>query len=111
MGATESPSMSRTAAGVAPQGAPVRRNAARTAILEAGRRVVARDGVSEFSLSVVAAEAGFGPSTVFGHFRNKDELLVAIVTDDLAKVATAMHESAAPADPPVQAANETDWSD
>src|SRR5262249_4311996 len=92
MGAPESLAMSSNAAGALPSGSLVRRSAARNAILEAGRRVLARDGVSEFSLSTVALEAGFGPSTVFGHFRNKDELLVAIVAEDLAKLAGAMQE-------------------
>lgn len=89
--------MLNAAEDAAPQGRLLRRNAARGAILQAGRRVAERDGIGAFSLSTVAAEAGFGPSTVFGHFRNKDELLLAIVTEDLAGMAALMRESAAPA--------------
>ena len=73
----------------------VRRGAARAAILEAGRRVAAREGVAELSLTAVATEAGFGQSTVFGYFRNKDELLLAILADDLAELAALMRDGAA----------------
>src|SRR4051794_24423640 len=70
-----------------------RRNAARASIIEAGRALAARVGNGELSLSAVAAEAGFGPSTVFGHFRNKDELLLAIVAEDLGSMASLMRGS------------------
>ncbi|HEX3945044.1 MAG TPA: TetR family transcriptional regulator [Rhizomicrobium sp.] len=67
-----------------------RRHAARATIIEAGRKIAMRDGVAELSLSAVAAEAGLNPSTVFGYFRNKDELLLATVAEDLAAVAALM---------------------
>lgn len=86
--------MLNTAEQAAPQNRLLRRNAARTAILQAGRRVAERDGIAAFSLSSVAAEAGFGPSTVFGYFRNKDELLVAIIAEELAHVASLMRAGA-----------------
>lgn len=70
-----------------------RRSVARAVIIEAGRRLALRDGVGELSLSAVAAEAGFNPSTVFGHFRNKDELLLAIVAQDLGALAALMRAS------------------
>ena len=66
------------------------RGAARATIIEAGRKIAMRDGVAELSLSAVAAEAGFNPSTVFGYFRNKDELLLATVAEDLASIAALM---------------------
>jgi TPR repeat protein len=101
--------MLSTAEQAVPQGRLVRRNAARTAILQAGRRVAERDGISAFSLSAVAAEAGFGPSTVFGHFRNKDELLVAIVAEDLASVASLMRDGVAQTDSNASS-DESEWS-
>ncbi|MBV9569645.1 MAG: SEL1-like repeat protein [Alphaproteobacteria bacterium] len=76
----------------------LRRNAARSAILEAARSVLARVGTTELSLSVVAIEAGFNASTVFGHFRNKDELLIAVLAEDLANIAATMRGGWAPAD-------------
>jgi len=66
------------------------RAASRTAILEAARRVAARDGARELSLRGVAAEAGFAPAALYGYFRNKDELLLALAADDLTALARAM---------------------
>ena len=66
------------------------RAASRTAILDAARRVAARDGARDLSLRGVAAEAGFAPAALYGYFRNKDELLLALAADDLAVLARAM---------------------
>ncbi|HWU54493.1 MAG TPA: TetR family transcriptional regulator [Rhizomicrobium sp.] len=66
------------------------RAASRTAILEAARRVAARDGARDLSLRGVAAEAGFAPAALYGYFRNKDELLLALAADDLTALARAM---------------------
>jgi AcrR family transcriptional regulator len=68
--------------------------ATRAAILEAARRVAARDGAREFSLRGVATEAGFAPAALYGYFRNKDELLLALASDDLSGLARAMREAA-----------------
>ena len=56
----------------------VSRAASRTAILDAARRVAAREGARDLSLRGVAAEAGFAPAALYGYFRNKDELLLAL---------------------------------
>lgn len=63
------------------------------AILEAARRVAARDGARELSLRSVAAEAGFAPAGLYGYFRSKDELLLALAADDLTQLARAMREA------------------
>lgn len=73
----------------------VSRQASRTAILEAARRVAARDGARDLSLRGVAAEAGFAPAALYGYFRNKDELLLALATDDLTALARVMRGSGA----------------
>lgn len=69
------------------------RAASRTAILEAARRVAARDGARELSLRGVAAEAGFAPAALYGYFRNKDELLLALAADDLTALARVMRDA------------------
>jgi AcrR family transcriptional regulator len=66
------------------------RAASRTAILEAARRVAARDGARDLSLRGVAAEADFAPAALYGYFRNKDELLLALAAEDLTTLARAM---------------------
>src|SRR5258706_14351094 len=66
------------------------RAASRPAILDAARRVATRDGDGALSLRGVAAEAGFAPAALYGYFRNKDELLLALAADDLTALARAM---------------------
>src|SRR5258707_8836356 len=66
------------------------RAASRTAILDAARRVATRDGARDLSLRGVAAEAGFAPAALYGYFRSKDELLLALAADDLTALARAM---------------------
>ena len=69
------------------------KQASRTAILEAARRVAARDGARDLSLRGVAAEAGFAPAALYGYFRNKDELLLALAAEDLTQLARVMKGS------------------
>ena len=68
--------------------------ATRAAILDAARRVAAREGARDLSLRAVAAEAGFAPAALYGYFRGKDELLLALAADDLATMAHAMRDAA-----------------
>ncbi|HEX3756105.1 MAG TPA: TetR family transcriptional regulator [Rhizomicrobium sp.] len=70
--------------------------ASRAAILEAARRVAARKGARDLSLRGVAAEAGFAPAALYGYFRNKDELLLALAADDLSMLARSMREAGGP---------------
>ncbi|MEJ1969259.1 MAG: helix-turn-helix domain-containing protein [Rhizomicrobium sp.] len=65
----------------------------RSAILDAARRVAARDDGREFSLRGVAAEAGFVPAALYGYFGGKDDLLLALAADDLSHLARAMREA------------------
>ena len=67
--------------------------ASRSAILEAARRVAARDGARDLSLRAVAAEAGFAPAALYGYFRSKDDLLLALAAEDLSQLARAMREA------------------
>ena len=67
--------------------------ASRSSILEAARRVAARDGARDMSLRAVAAEAGFAPAALYGYFRGKDELLLALAADDLTVLARAMRDA------------------
>jgi AcrR family transcriptional regulator len=67
--------------------------ASRSSILEAARRVAARDGARDLSLRAVAAEAGFAPAGLYGYFRGKDDLLLALAADDLTQLARAMREA------------------
>ena len=66
--------------------------ASRAAILEAARRVAARTGARDLSLRGVAAEAGFAPAALYGYFRGKDELLLALASEDLSAMARSMRD-------------------
>jgi TPR repeat protein/AcrR family transcriptional regulator len=80
------------------RGRPSDREATRNAIIDAARRVAARDGMAEVSLSRVAAEADFAPGVVYGHFRSKNELLLSVVANDLTAMASEMRETGWPED-------------
>jgi AcrR family transcriptional regulator len=71
----------------------VSKAASRSSILEAARRVAARDGARDLSLRAVAAEAGFAPAALYGYFRGKDDLLLALAAEDLSGLARAMREA------------------
>jgi AcrR family transcriptional regulator len=70
------------------------RAATRASILEAARRVAGRGLARTLSLRAVAAEAGFAPAALYGYFRNRDELLLALAAEDLSALTRAMRESA-----------------
>src|ERR1700688_5112422 len=75
------------------QGRPWERAATRTAMLAAARRVAERDGVLDMSLTNVANEAGFAPTSVYAYFTSKNDLLLAVISDDLATLAKAMRDT------------------
>jgi TPR repeat protein/AcrR family transcriptional regulator len=60
------------------------------AILAAARRVAERDGILAMSLIAVAQEARVDPGAVYGLFSSKNDLLLAVIADDLATLARAM---------------------
>jgi hypothetical protein len=70
------------------------RAANRTAILEAARRVAAREGAGALSLRAVAGEAGYAPASVYEYFRNRAELVLALAAEDLGGLARSLKEGA-----------------
>ena len=69
------------------------RKLSRAAILDAARRVAVREGARELSLRGVATEAGFAPAALYGYFRSKDELLLALAAEDLSALTRAAREA------------------
>jgi TetR/AcrR family transcriptional regulator, tetracycline repressor protein len=51
---------------------------AASTVVEAAIALADRDGLEELSMRRLAAELGIGAMTLYGHFRNKDELLTAM---------------------------------
>ena len=71
------------------------RGATRASILQAARRVAAREGARNLSLRGVAAEAGYAPAALYGYFAGKDDLLLALAAEDLATISRAMRDAVA----------------
>ena len=70
------------------------RAANRAAILDAAKRVAAREGAGALSLRAVAAEAGYAPASVYEYFRNRGELVLALAAEDLGQIGRALKERA-----------------
>jgi len=66
------------------------KSAARLSILDAARRLAAKNGIEKITLADVAAEAGIARATVYGYFRNREELLQSVVSDDLTVLTQAV---------------------
>jgi TPR repeat protein len=65
----------------------------RAAILGAARRVAEREGVLEMTLTAVASEASVSATDIYAFFTSKNDMLQAVVADDLATLAKAMRQS------------------
>ncbi|MDU8993322.1 TetR/AcrR family transcriptional regulator [Streptomyces mirabilis] len=67
-------------------------------IIAAARTVFGRDGLNA-SMASVARETGVGIATLFRHFPNKEELVVAVFADRMEAYAQATAEALADPDP------------
>ena len=65
----------------------------RATILDAARRVAARQGAGNLSLRSVAAEAGYAPASVYEYFHNRADLVIALASDELAILARELREN------------------
>src|SRR5438105_2409595 len=74
-------------------GAPLEEGGVRAAILAATRKVAERDGVLEMTLTGVAREASVAAADIYVFFTSKNDLLQAVVADDLANLAKTMRRS------------------
>ena len=78
-----------------PRRSPEQVDAMRERIIATARGLFAAEGFQSVSMRKVAAEAGCSPMALYGYFRNKDELLLALAADDLAQLARALKDAAA----------------
>jgi len=77
----------------------------RAALVQATLRAIAEHGPDGFTLRDVARRAGVSPAAPYRHFRDKDELLVAVAAecaDQLGQMVTAAVAEAPPDDPIAQ---------
>ncbi|HEX9158698.1 MAG TPA: TetR family transcriptional regulator, partial [Rhizomicrobium sp.] len=77
----------------ADSGTPSEEGGARAAILDAARKVAQRDGIVEMTLTGVAKEASVAATDIYTFFTSKNDLLQAVVADDLATLAKAMRRN------------------
>lgn len=66
---------------------------ARASILSAARTLAAREGAEALTLRGVAQEAGYAPAALYGYFRNRADLILALAADDLSRLARAVREA------------------
>jgi AcrR family transcriptional regulator len=73
----------------------------RPALIAAALRELARHGLEELSLRRVAQRAGVSPAAVYRHFRDRDDLLVAVAAECAGRLGAAISAAvaAAPVDP------------
>lgn len=74
----------------------VRTDISRAEILDAARALIAAEGAAKLTISKVAKAAGLAPRAMFAHFAGKNELMTAILAEDLAGFAARMRTVAAP---------------
>jgi AcrR family transcriptional regulator len=63
----------------------IERDARRHFVINAARRLLARQGVENTTMDDIAAEAGYTRRTLYSYFRSRDEILLIILGEDLAQ--------------------------
>ena len=74
----------------------------RNALVEAGRRVLERDGVSKLSLREVARVIGVSHGAPLHHFASKEALLIAIAAHGFRELTLTMRDAASSSDVPLE---------
>lgn len=62
-------------------------------ILKVSRTLLIEKGFSKMSMRKIAAEADVTATSIYLHFKNKDELLLALIEDSIAHLAEALENS------------------
>ena len=62
-------------------------------ILEVSRTLLIEKGFSKMSMRKIAAEADVTATSIYLHFKNKDELLLALIEDSIVHLAKALENS------------------
>jgi TetR/AcrR family transcriptional repressor of bet genes len=86
-------------------GRPSNREARRSQILQAFATVLAEHGYAGATIAAVAAEAGVAPGLVHHHFKNKEELLSALLQNLLSGFRRRVHSYEEGMDPLLAYAN------
>jgi len=65
----------------------------RKEILEVSRSLLIEEGFSKMSMRKIAADANVSATSIYLHFKNKDELLLALIEDSITHLAKALSKS------------------
>src|SRR5438067_10529970 len=76
-----------------PEGRSYHHGDLRRALMDAARRLLETEGPAAMSLRAVAREAGVSPAAPYHHFKDKSELMGAIVSEGWALLGDAMFEA------------------
>ena len=74
----------------------------RQRILYAALAVFARDGYTDAAMLDIAAAAGITPPVVYRHFNSKRDLFLAVLGDQVSRLAAAIGDAADPASAPLE---------
>ncbi|WP_340104771.1 TetR/AcrR family transcriptional regulator [Rhodohalobacter sp. 8-1] len=67
-------------------------------ILEVSRTILVKDGFGKMSMRKIAKHAGVSATSIYLHFQNKDELLLALIESSIAKLALALEKNLSDSD-------------
>ena len=81
-----------------PECRPYHHGDLRRALIEAARTIIVRDGAQALSLRGVAREAGVSPAAPYHHFKDKQELVLAVGQMGFEYLGVAMEAELAKAD-------------
>lgn len=62
-------------------------------ILEVSRNLLVKDGFGKMSMRKIANRAGVSATSIYLHFQNKDELLLALIETSIAKLSSALEKN------------------
>jgi AcrR family transcriptional regulator len=64
----------------------------REEILEVSKEILIKDGFSKMSMRRIAKRANVSATSIYLHFKNKDDLLVTLIEESIAKLKSALIE-------------------
>ena len=79
---------------------PLPRRAAQTRIVEAALDLFGQHGVSGTSLQMIADAVGVTKAAIYFQFKTKEEIVIAVMEDDLGQLESALDRAEAEADRP-----------
>lgn len=74
----------------------------RQEIIDVSKELLLKEGFGKISMRKIAAKAGVSATSIYLYFKNKDELLLALIEESIEKLNSALKEAAEPDSGPVE---------